>query len=75
LLEKSLEQVAKEVEKLAEGVPKIQKEMKNFQVIMINQNNKLEEMSQILSRMVNSGTGQAEQMHMDIGMDRQIGIR
>lgn len=42
---------------------------------MINQNNKLEEMSQVLARMVNSDDGQAEQMRMDMGMDRKIGIR
>ena len=38
--------MAKEIAELADGVPNIQKEMKNFQVIMINQNNKLEALQQ-----------------------------
>lgn len=75
LLAKALEQGAKEMAELANGVPNIQKEMKNFQVIMINQNNKIEEMSQILSKMVGRGPSQADQVHMPMEMDQQTGTR
>jgi len=51
LLAKAVEQVAKEMAEIANGMPNLQKEMKKFQTIMINQNNKLEEISQTLSRM------------------------
>jgi len=75
LLAKALEHVAKEIAELAEGVPNIQKEMKNFQVIMINQNNKLEEMSQIMARMVSRGPRQADKMRMPMEMNQQIGTK
>lgn len=44
LLAKALEQVAREMVEISQGMLNLQKEMKNFQVIMMMQNNKLEEM-------------------------------
>lgn len=51
LLAKALEQVAGEVAEMAQGMLNLKKEMKNLQVILIMQDNKLEEIQQRLIQM------------------------
>ena len=75
LLEKALEQVAKEMAEIANGMPNLQKEMKNFQAIMINQNNKLEEISQTLSKMVGLFPSQEDHANFPMERDEDNGTR
>lgn len=49
LLAKALEQVAGEVAEIAQGMPNLKKEMKNMQVIMTMEDNKLDEIQQRLA--------------------------
>jgi len=67
LLAKAMEQVATEMTEIANRVPNLQKEMKNFQTIMIKQNDKLEEMTQVLSQLI--GIDSTQEGHMDISKD------
>lgn len=54
LLAKAMEQVAMEMAELAQGIPNMKKEMQNIQVTLIMQDNKLEEIKQLI-RETNSG--------------------
>ena len=49
-----MEQVAMEMVELAQGIPNMKKEMQNIQVTLIMQDNKLEEIKQLI-RETNSG--------------------
>lgn len=75
LVEKALEQVEKEMAEITNGMPNSQKEMKNFQVIMIKHNNKLEEMRHLLSRMVCTNLSQEEQKGTPMDTDSNIDTR
>lgn len=75
LLAKALEQVAKEMAEIANGIPNVQKEMKNFQTIMINQNNKLAEISQTLSRIASLVPSQEDHANFSMETDKDTGTR
>lgn len=60
---------------IANGMPNLQKEMKNFHVIMIRENDKLEEMSQVLSRIVGAHTPQEGRMEIPMDIDQNNGTR
>lgn len=62
LLAKALEQVAGEVTEIAQGMPNLKKEMKNMQVIMIMQDNKLDEIQQWLAQMAQMTQAPTEPM-------------
>lgn len=51
LLAKALEQVAGEMEEMAQGMPNIKKEMKSLQIIMIMQDSKLDEIQRSLMKL------------------------
>lgn len=58
---------------IAQGMPNLQKEMRNFQVIMMMQNNKVEEMQQKLTQMAQTTPNHAEPMDTPIDIDPNAG--
>ena len=57
-----LEQVGGEVAEIAQGMPNLKKEMKNMQVIMIIQDNKLDGIQQRLAQMAQKTQDSTEPM-------------
>lgn len=75
LLAKALEQVSKGMAEIVEGIPNVQKEMKNFQTIMIHQNNKLAEISQTLSRIAILVPSQEDHVNFPMETNKDTGTR
>lgn len=47
-----MEQVAIEMAEMAQGIPNLKREMKNLQITLLMQDNKLEEIQQLLKKIV-----------------------
>lgn len=52
IMAKAMEQVAMELAEEAQGIPNLKKEMKNFQITLLMQDEKLEEIKQLLKMIV-----------------------
>lgn len=52
IMAKAMEQVAMEMAEMAQGIPNLKREMKNLQITLLMQDNKLEEIQQLLKKIV-----------------------